>query len=158
MIKVLFVCLGNICRSPTSEGFFQNLLAIHKLEETIMVDSAGTGNWHIGNPPDARAQQVASSRGVDLSKLKARQVAVHDFEEFDYIIAMDRGNLDHLLSMCPSQHQSKVSLFLDYTDQFDVDEVPDPYYGGDGGFDQVLDMIESASTGLLEKIRQQHDV
>ena len=156
MIRVLFVCLGNICRSPTAEGVFQNLLSEQGMEKRVLVDSAGTGSWHVGNPPDPRAQEAALRRGIDLSGLRGRQVSHHDFSEFDYILAMDNSNLIDLKTMSPSQHRERISLFLEYADDFTESEVPDPYYGG--GFDLVLDMIESASRGLLTDIRNRHNI
>ena len=154
MIKVLFVCLGNICRSPTAEGVFQQLLVDEGLGDRILVDSAGTGNWHVGNPPDSRAQQAAEGRGLNISGLRGRQVSHHDFGEFDYILAMDRSNLADLKAMAPASFSDRISLFLSHTENYQEDEVPDPYYGG--GFDLVFDMIESASRDFLAVIRQQH--
>lgn len=156
MIKVLFVCLGNICRSPTAHGVFQHLVLESGLEDRIFIDSAGTGDWHIGRGPDDRAAAAALGRGYDLSELVARQVSAADFEEFHYVLAMDRQNLRDLESMKPSDYDGHLGLFLKFAQSWDVDEVPDPYYGGAEGFQTVLDMVEEASRGLLQHIRQQH--
>lgn len=152
MIKVLFVCMGNICRSPTAEGVFRHVVESSGLSEKIMIDSAGTHNYHIGAEPDKRSQQAASLRGYDLSQLRGRQVNVQDFHEFDYILAMDTDNLANLQRICPDELSYKVRLFLEYGKRFEKREVPDPYYGGDQGFEHVLDLIEDASAGLLESI------
>jgi len=153
MHKVLFVCLGNICRSPTAEGVFRAQVAAAGLSEVIGIDSAGTAAWHIGKAPDQRAQAAATRRGYDLTALRGRQVAVADFGEFDYILAMDRSNLADLLAQCPADQRHKVRLFLSFSSQWQNHEVPDPYYGGADGFDQVLDMVEDAAHGLLSDIR-----
>jgi len=153
MHKVLFVCLGNICRSPTAEGVFRAQVAAAGLSEVIGIDSAGTAAWHIGKAPDQRAQAAATRRGYDLTALRGRQVAVADFGEFDYILAMDRSNLADLLAQCPAEQRHKVRLFLSFSSQWQDHEVPDPYYGGADGFDQVLDMVEDAAHGLLSDIR-----
>jgi protein-tyrosine phosphatase len=151
MTKILFVCLGNICRSPTAHGVFQAYVDREHLSEQFLIDSAGTAAWHIGKSPDSRSQLAAKQRAYDLSGLKARQVASSDFEQFDMILAMDKSNLNNLMAECPSQHQGKLGLFLDYTDLPEI-EVPDPYYGGESGFDHVLDLTESASQGLLKSL------
>lgn len=150
--RVLFVCLGNICRSPTAHGVFQSLLRARGLEREIEVDSCGTGDWHIGHAPDKRASAEALGRGYDLSDLRARQVQLSDFEDFDYILAMDRQNLADLQAMCPADFSGHLGLFLPFDPAASVDEVPDPYYGGDEGFTRVLDMVEAASEGLLREI------
>ncbi len=150
MHKVLFVCLGNICRSPTAHGVFESIVKARNLENRFQIDSAGTGAWHVGNPPDRRAQSAASARGFELSHLRARQVSESDFEQFDYILAMDKQNLTDLKAECPPSLQHKIELFLDYTEMPER-EVPDPYYGGDQGFEHVLDLVESASEGLLRR-------
>ncbi|MBN2905767.1 MAG: low molecular weight phosphotyrosine protein phosphatase [Rhodobacteraceae bacterium] len=142
--RILFVCLGNICRSPTAQGVFERLADQAGLD--IAVDSAGTGGWHVGNPPDARATREAAKRGYDLSGLRARQAGAADFTAFDLILAMDRANLAALERMRPAGNTTPVRLFLDYGDS-PHDEVPDPYY--EGGFDLVLDLVEEASRGLL---------
>lgn len=156
MVKVLFVCMGNICRSPTAHGVFEHMLKDQGLVAAIEVDSCGTHAYHIGEGPDRRSQQVAEQRGISLAHLRARRVEMSDFEYFDYILAMDRDNLSILESMCPSQHADKLSLFLDFAPSRSESEVPDPYYGGPKGFDIVLDMVEAASQGLLDDIRQRH--
>ena len=152
--KVLFVCMGNICRSPTAEGVFRHIADQSELADTIETDSAGTHAYHIGEPPDRRAQSTAVSRGVDISDLRARRVSHTDFELFDYIIAMDRDNLSGLLDLCPNQHRDKVRLFLSFAEQLTETEVPDPYYGGKQGFERVFDMVEAAAIGLLEEIKE----
>jgi protein-tyrosine phosphatase len=147
--KVLFVCMGNICRSPTAEGVTRALAEKHGIVGFFEFDSAGTHGYHIGNPPDARARQAAAKRGYDLSSLKARQVNEFDFERFDRILAMDRDNLELLRQACPAELHGKLGLFLEYATRSTSDEVPDPYYGGPEGFERVLDMIEDAAGGLL---------
>jgi protein-tyrosine phosphatase len=160
MIQVLFVCLGNICRSPTAQGVFEGKLASRfdtslfqgkSISEVFYVDSAGTAAWHIGKAPDTRSQLAAKQRGYDLSKLSARQVSDKDFSKFDYILAMDKANLRTLQERCPREYQYKLALFLDYAEGSEQ-EVPDPYYGGESGFNHVLDLIESASDGLISHI------
>jgi protein-tyrosine phosphatase len=145
MTKVLFVCTGNICRSPTAEGILRHLARAEGI--TLHVESAGTHDYHCGEPPDRRAQQHARRRGYDLSAQRARQVRPRDFEDFHYIIAMDRGHLRLLELMCPPGHRGKLRLLLAGRD------VPDPYYGGPDGFEQVLDMVEAACRGLIHEIR-----
>ena len=145
MKKVLFVCTGNICRSPTAEGVLRHLAKDAGID--IHVESAGTHDYHVGDPPDARAQRHAKGRGYDLSAQRARQVRRRDFEEFDLIVAMDRGHLEILRDNCPPQHLAKVRMLVKGHD------VPDPYYGGAEGFEQVLDMVEAACLGLLSEIR-----
>ncbi len=155
MVKVLFVCMGNICRSPTAHGVFQRLVEQTGLHQHIEIDSAGTHAYHIGNPPDSRAQAAALRRGIDLSLQRARRIAADDFKRFDYILAMDQDNLSLLRSACPPHHVHKLSLFLEYAPELKIQEVPDPYYGGATGFEQVLDLVEIASEGLLRHLRQQ---
>ena len=145
MKKVLFVCTGNICRSPTAEGVLRHLA--EKMSIAVQVESAGTHDYHVGNPPDARAQHHARGRGYDLSAQRARQVRRRDFEEFDLIVAMDRGHLQILQHHCPPQHQAKLRMLVNGHD------VPNPYYGGPEGFEQVLDMVEAACLGLLSEMR-----
>ena len=155
--SVLFVCLGNICRSPTAEGVFRSILAQNPQVQLNQwtIDSAGTGAWHVGNPPDSRAQSAASHRGYDLSAIKARQVVDSDFDDFDYILAMDKDNLAHLTAMANQRrYGGHLGLFLDFAHS-SIKEVPDPYYGGSQGFETVLDLIEEASTGLITHIQQQ---
>ena len=156
MVKVLFVCMGNICRSPTAEGVFTKHVKAADLFDRISIDSAGTHAYHVGETPDRRAQKSALERDIDLSKLRARKAVEDDFNRFDYVIAMDDDNYEYLLSICPSGSEQKLSLFLSYAPHLDVDEVPDPYYGGPKGFENVLDLIEQASFGLLNHIKQQH--
>ena len=151
-VKVLFVCLGNICRSPTAHGIFEQLVADKGLAEQIYTDSAGTGDWHIGHPPDQRATAAALKRGYDLTPLRARQVSAADFAQFDYVIAMDAQNLRDLQAMAPPNYQGELCLFLDYAEGETTEEVPDPYFGGDEGFSHVLDLVEAASEGLLGAI------
>ncbi len=148
-ITVLFVCMGNICRSPTAEGVFRHFVTGAGLEDQIEADSAGTHAYHVGEPPDRRATAAAERRGVSLAGIRARRVSDDDFERFDYIIAMDHDNQMHLLDQAPEEHRSKVQLFLSFSAE-DGTEVPDPYYGGSAGFERVLDLVESASRGLLE--------
>ena len=156
LVKVLFVCLGNICRSPTAEGVFRTVVDREGLGDRVSVDSAGTGSWHIGSPPDRRAQAAARQRGFDLSGQRARQAKAGDFQRFDYVIAMDSENHRELASLCPAGEEHRLHMLMDFAPQFDRRDVPDPYYGGDGGFDAVLDMIEAASAGLLADIRENH--
>ncbi len=151
--RVLFICLGNICRSPTAHGVFETLVAQHNLEHLIEVDSAGTAAYHIGNPPDIRSVSAAQQRGYELDHLRARQVTAQDFETFDYILAMDSENLDNLKSIAPANYQGYLGLFLSFGQCLES-EVPDPYYGGASGFDHVLDLVENASMGLLLNIQQ----
>ncbi len=154
MIRVLFVCLGNICRSPTAEGVFRKLVQEQGLHEHIEIDSAGTHAYHIGHAPDARAQEAARRRGVDLSGLRGRQATSRDIQTFDYVLAMDRENYENLLDICPEGIEHKIRLFMEYAPGWPERDVPDPYFGGATGFDRVLDMIEQASAGLLEDIRK----
>ena len=150
--SVLFVCLGNICRSPTAEGVFRHIVSSQELHDLFEVDSAGTGDWHVGNPPDRRAQLAAAERGIDISDLRARQVDEYDLQRFDYVIAMDHANRRELMALAGQTYGHKVRLLLEFGDISEIEEVPDPYYGGDRGFDQVLDLIEQASEGLLNHI------
>ncbi|MEE9318022.1 MAG: low molecular weight protein-tyrosine-phosphatase [Rhodospirillales bacterium] len=156
LVKVLFVCLGNICRSPTAEGVFRTVVDREGLGDRVSVDSAGTGSWHVGSPPDRRAQAAARQRGFDLSGQRARQAKAGDFQRFDYVIAMDSENHRELSGLCPDGEEHRLHMLMDFAPQFDRRDVPDPYYGGDGGFDAVLDMIEAASVGLLADIRENH--
>lgn len=156
-VNVLFVCLGNICRSPTAHAVFQQLVDAGGLSAAIHVDSAGTGDWHIGKAPDRRSAATAATRGYDLSALRARQVEARDFEHYHYILAMDLKNLRDLQALRPSSYRGELSLFLNYG-QSPAREVPDPYYGEGQGFEQVLDLVESAAAGLLEAIVLQHNL
>lgn len=152
--KVLFVCLGNICRSPTAHGVFLQRVQARGLSQRIVVDSAGTAPWHAGKAPDSRSVQVAATRGYDLSALRARQAIAQDFDEFDVILAMDNSNLDDLRALCPSHFTGHLGLFLDFAHNTPADahdgQVPDPYHGGAAGFEHVLDLVEDASDGLLD--------
>ncbi|MDH5369284.1 MAG: low molecular weight phosphotyrosine protein phosphatase [Gammaproteobacteria bacterium] len=151
-VSVLFVCMGNICRSPTAEGVFRNLVQQAGHDDWITTDSAGTHAYHIGNEPDYRTQQTALNRGIDLSDLRARKAVKNDFIEFDYILAMDDDNYQILEGICPAGHEDKLNLFLNFSKEYSETQVPDPYYGGDQGFEHVFDLVDSASRGLLEDI------
>jgi len=157
-LSVLFVCMGNICRSPTAHGVFQDLVDKAGLSDIISVDSAGTHAYHVAEEPDPRAQESALKRGVDLGNLRARKAIEDDFLEFDYILAMDKSNFGHLLALAPEGHENKLKLFLEYAPDLGVTEVPDPYYGGRNGFERVLDLIEEASQGLLSDIKNNHQL
>ncbi|BAE49673.1 low molecular weight protein-tyrosine-phosphatase [Paramagnetospirillum magneticum] len=154
MVKVLFVCTGNICRSPTADGVFRALVAAEGLAERIGVDSAGTHAYHVGEPPDSRSAEAARRRGYELQDLRARQLKKSDFEEFDLLLAMDRGHLDLMARACPPERRDRLALFLSFAPQLGLKDVPDPYYGQGGGFERVLDMIEAGSAGLLAHIRE----
>ncbi len=154
-ISILFVCMGNICRSPTAQGVFKRLIEQTGLINDVKIDSAGTHAYHIGKAPDPRAQAVALRRGIDISAQRARRVIPSDFEKFDYILAMDQENLSALRTICPPEHSHKLRLFLEYAPELKVGDVPDPYYGGPTGFEQVLDLVEIASEGLLRQLRQE---
>ncbi len=154
-IKVIFVCMGNVCRSPTAHGVFQTMVDEQGLDEVIEVESGGTHGYHIGNPPDLRSQQVALKHDVDLSGLRARQFLTDDFNDFDFIIGMDKENITTMLSIKPDRYTATISLMLDYSEKYSQQEVPDPYYGNDG-FDLVFNMVSDASAGLLRHIRQLH--
>ena len=149
--RILFVCLGNICRSPTAEGVFQAMAAEHSAFD-VTVDSAGTSNWHIGDTPYDPMQKVAHARGYDLSDLRARQFTSKDFDEFDLIIGMDDSNLRDIEDLRPSESSTKVALFTDYMPNADIDHVPDPYYTRD--FDETLDIVEAASRGLISALEK----
>lgn len=151
MVNVLFVCLGNICRSPTAEVVFRTMVERANLTESVHADSAGTGTWHLGKPPDRRAQRAAAARGYDLSPLRARKVTADDFGRFDLVLAMDRGNLIALSQLCPPGAEDRLHLFLDFTPGFEGQEVPDPYYGGRAGFERMLDLIETGAQHLLDQ-------
>lgn len=155
-VHVLFVCLGNICRSPTADGIFAHQIGQAGLRERIRVDSAGTADWHTGRAPDSRTVAAARQRGYDLSTLRARQVTASDFEKFDYILAMDNANLNDLRAIKPSTYAGHLGLFLDFASTGNLREVPDPYYGESDGFELVLDLVEDAANGLLNHIRAQH--
>ncbi|MGH1373564.1 MAG: low molecular weight protein-tyrosine-phosphatase [Cellvibrionaceae bacterium] len=149
----MFVCLGNICRSPTAHGIFAAMVAEAGLQSKIAVDSCGTSGWHIGNTPDPRSIAMAQRRGFDLSTLQASQIKTEDFLDFDYILAMDNQNLSDLRQVAPGNSRARVELLLAFDDQSQVTEVPDPYYGGEEGFTLAVELIESASAKLLSHIR-----
>ena len=151
-MKVLFVCLGNICRSPTAEGVFRHYVEQAGLSEQVTIDSAGTSDWHIGKTPDPRTIAAAAQRGYDVSTLRGRQASAADFNEFDLILAMDNSNLTNLQAIQPAQSKAELALYLP---RFGIspDEVPDPYYGGEDGFELVLDMLEQASQVLLDEVK-----
>ena len=151
-IKVLFVCMGNICRSPTAEGVFNKLLADLGTEDRFLVDSAGTHAYHVGEGSDQRSQQTARSRGVDLSSIRARKVSPSDFEQFDHILAMDSDNYYLLVAASPSEYHYKIKLFLDFAPESNKSDVPDPYYGGQNGFNHVFDLVEDASQGFYTSV------
>lgn len=153
-VKVLFVCMGNICRSPTAEAVFKHRVAQVRLQDRIFSDSAGTHDYHVGEPPDERAQQAARRRGYDMSRLRGRQLGRKDFIEYDLVLAMDEPNLNLLRRQCPREHVHKLRLFMTFGTK-GAREVPDPYYGGPQGFELVLDLIEDAAQGLLCHVRAQ---
>lgn len=154
-VSVCFVCLGNICRSPTAEGVMRRLVAGGGLTRCIAVDSAGTGDWHIGEAPDERAQKAARKRGYDLSKLRGRQVAAADFARFDLFIVMDDANATALTAVCPPEYRDKIRLLMEFATNDDSRVVVDPYFGGEEGFEKVLDQCEDACEGLLKALRAQ---
>ena len=154
-MKVLFVCMGNICRSPTAEGVFAKMVADEGMDNLIEIDSAGTHAYHVGEAPDPRARKHAAMRNVKLDHLRARKAVSEDFHEFDLVLAMDKDNYAILEEICPAGMEHKLQLFLDYAPNLPNSEVPDPYYGGTKGFERVLDMVEEASRGLLKSIRNQ---
>ncbi len=155
MVRVLFVCLGNICRSPLAQGVFEDVLRREGLENEVFVDSAGTGSWHVGSAPDVRAQRSASLRGIDLGSQRARRITLDDCRSFDYILTMDEENYRAVAALC-REGRAEVRPFLDCAPERVESEVPDPFYGGPEGFDHVLDLVEEASKGLLQNIRKQH--
>ncbi|KGS24787.1 low molecular weight protein-tyrosine-phosphatase [Burkholderia pseudomallei] len=153
-VAICFVCLGNICRSPTAEGVMRHQVAAAGLDGAIEIDSAGTGDWHVGEAPDARAQQAARARGYDLSALRARQIGDADFERFDLVLAMDGANLAALRKRCPPQYRGKVRLLMEFAGDGSAGDIADPYFGGARGFEQVLDQCEVACRGLLDSLRE----
>ena len=153
-ISVLFVCMGNICRSPTAEGVFRHYVTGAGLADQIEADSAGTHAYHVGEPADRRATAAAERRGVSLAGIRARRVSADDFERFDYIIAMDQDNQMHLLDQAPDEHRSKVQLFLSFSSE-DESEVPDPYYGGKSGFDTVFSIVSRSCEALFNVLEQE---
>src|SRR5579872_2602289 len=154
MMRILFVCMGNICRSPTAEGVLRRLWREEAARLPLEVDSAGTHGYHIGEPPDPRSQAAARRRGLDISGLRARRVTAEDLERFDLVLVMDEDNRRDLLALAPSRYRAEVRLFLDFAPEQDLREMPDPYYGGDAGFEQVLDLAEEAARGLLDELRR----
>ena len=156
-IRILMVCLGNICRSPTAHGVLDKIIKNEGLSNIIQVDSAGTGDYHLGAPPDPRSIAAAARRGYDLTALRARQVSPQDFSSFHYIFAMDRMNLKDLRMMCPSGHRPKLHLLLEFADT-NHEAVPDPYYSGPEGFELVLDLVEQACAGVLKHVRSAHNI
>lgn len=157
-ISVLFVCMGNICRSPTAQGVFESLVQRSGLAQVIRVDSAGTHAYHLGSQPDQRSQQAALGRGIDLSQQQARKVQATDFTAFDYVLAMDVHNLQALQEYAQAKQTQNLKLFMEFASRWHELEVPDPYYGGTQGFERVLDMIEDASEGLLEHLIRNHQL
>ncbi len=156
MVRVLFVCSGNICRSPLAQGVFEEVVRREGLDGEIGVDSAGThAFYHEGEPPDPRAQQSAAARGLDIGGQRARMVEPEDCQTFDYVLVADKGNLRKLRDLCGND-PGKVRLFLDYAPHLPEREIPDPYYGGPDGFEHAMDLIEEASEGLLTDIRERH--
>lgn len=147
--RLLFACLGNICRSPMAEGVFRRVIADEGVAHLFEIDSAGMGDWHKGEAPDPRAQKAALTRGVDISGQASRKIELEDFEECDLILAMDEANVSDMMEMVPHAHRDKIRLFLSYAPHLEAREVPDPYYGGEEGFDRALDLIEAAAKGLL---------
>lgn len=152
-ISVLFVCLGNICRSPSAEGVFRQVVEQAGLGDRVRIDSCGTGDWHVGKAPDARAREAAARRGIDIGDLRARQFRESDLADFDYVLVMDRQNLKDIERIWETTGGTRPALFLDYG-RSSHDEVPDPYYGGDQGFETVLDLIHEASEGLLLELQE----
>jgi protein-tyrosine phosphatase len=155
-VKVLFICMGNICRSPSAEAVFHHMVETSALKDYIEVASAGTHNYHVGDRADHRSHQAASDRGFDLSKHRAQHFKKEHFDYYDYLLVMDDNNYEHVMRMCPKGHEEKVHYFMDFAPQLGVKEVPDPYYGGADGFDHVLDLIEAASAGLMSEIRDRY--
>jgi len=154
IFSVLFVCMGNICRSPTAHGVFRQKVINHGLANWVKVDSAGTHNYHADSPPDERAQAHAVKRGYDLSDLRARQIQDADFDDYDLILVMDLDNLSNVLDECPTEHQHKVRRLTEFCLKHKAHVVPDPYYGGNNGFEAVLDLVEDACEGLIQFVKQ----
>ncbi len=155
MMRILFVCMGNICRSPMAQGVFEKLLGDHGLSDRVLVDSAGTHAYHLGKAPDERAVRAARERGVEIAHLRARQVEPGDFDEYDLVVVMDEQNYDALRFISAERHRHKLKFLLDYAPHLKTRNLPDPYYGTDMGFERVLDMIEDACTGLLHHLQEQ---
>jgi len=154
MIKVLFVCMGNICRSPMAEGMFRHAIKEAGLENQVHIDSAGTHSYHVGSPPDPRAQQAIRKRGIDISGQRSRQVTEQDLAEYDYILVMDGANHNHLIRRASAAHKSKIRRLLSFSKKYPNLDVPDPYYGGNEGFEENLDMIHDAVQNLVREISQ----
>jgi protein-tyrosine phosphatase len=157
-IKILFICMGNICRSPTAEGVFAKLIDERGLSKNFKIDSAGTHAYHISEPPDRRAQQAALNRKIKLKHLRARKVKDNDYDHFDYLLVMDHDNYRNMMHNCPEEHVAKVQYFLEYAPHLNTQNVPDPYYGGKHGFEQVLDMVEAASEGFLSHLHEEGEL
>ena len=151
-MRLLFVCMGNICRSPSAEGVFRRVLAERAPQLTIEIDSAGTHDYHVGRPPDRRAIAAARRRGIDLSQLRARQVSAEDFERYDLILVMDEENLDELRRRAPARYHDRIRLLMEFAPEATSRQVPDPYYGSASGFEEVLDLLEEAAEGLLQEL------
>lgn len=151
--KILFVCMGNICRSPSAEGVFRDMVKEHNLSQFFYIDSCGTHGYHTGQPPDSRSQHAAMRRGIDISQQTARTIEQNDFNRFDYILAMDNHNRSFLQSMADEVYLNKIHLFLEYAENCKLIEVPDPYFGGEEGFEIVLDLLQQASIGLLKHLQ-----
>ncbi len=151
--KILFVCMGNICRSPSAEGVFRNMVKEHNLSQFFYIDSCGTHGYHTGQPPDSRSQHAAMRRGIDISQQTARTIEQNDFNRFDYILAMDNHNRSFLQSMADEVYLNKIHLFLEYAENCKLIEVPDPYFGGEEGFEIVLDLLQQASIGLIKHLQ-----
>jgi protein-tyrosine phosphatase len=154
MVSILFICTGNICRSPLAQGVFEGVLRREGLEAEVFVDSAGTGHWHVGSPPDNRAMDAAALRGVDIGSQRARRITPDDCQNFDYVLTMDEYNYHTVATLC--RGRAMVRPFLDFATDSPEREVPDPYSGGPDEFEHVLDLVEEASEGLLDDIRQRH--
>ena len=156
-VRVLFVCMGNICRSPIAQGVFEDLVRREGLEQRITSDSAGTLSYHAGSPPDRRARQAASARGIDLDSQRARRISPEDMSEFDYVVVMDRGNYEEVLPLARRDGaRARFGMFLDYAPELPEEEIPDPYFGSGDGFERAMDLAEAASKGLLADIKQRH--
>ncbi len=156
MFKILFVCTGNICRSPTADGIMKKIIADNGLSNKVIVDSAGTHGYHVNSPPDNRATATAKANGIDISNLRARMINTNDFLEFDIMLAMDRGHLEFMQQMQPSASKAKIDIFLNYAQNIDEIDVPDPYYGTGDGFQYVFDLIQNGCDGLLKNIKQNY--
>jgi len=155
--KVLFVCMGNICRSPSAQGTFEKLVEKKGLKRQFFIDSAGTHSYHVGVRPDTRSVQAALNRGIDISQQKARKITQEDFESFEYIVVMDNANHMNVKMICPSKQQHKIFKMMNFSASSKCTEVPDPYYGGEQGFELVLDLLTNASIGLLSHIETRFD-